>query len=85
VVGHITIKHIVYLELIEHEWKRQKQEKELGERVVLLSPMLLGHENVCSFSQLRSLQGVLGTTLQVRMAKNSTRLLEMQRTRLATA
>ncbi|KAI9508585.1 non-SMC mitotic condensation complex subunit 1-domain-containing protein [Russula earlei] len=32
VVGHVAIKHIVYLELVEREWKRQKQEKELGER-----------------------------------------------------
>ena len=31
VVGHVAIKHIVYLELVEREWKRQKQEKELGE------------------------------------------------------
>lgn len=29
-VGHVAIKHIVYLELVEREWKRQKQEKELG-------------------------------------------------------
>ena len=36
VVGHVAIKHIVYLELDEQEWKRQKLEKELGERVILL-------------------------------------------------
>jgi hypothetical protein len=29
-VGHVAVKHIVYLELVEREWKRQKQEKELG-------------------------------------------------------
>jgi condensin complex subunit 1 len=34
VVGHIAIKHIVYLELVEREWKRQKQEKELGKQCV---------------------------------------------------
>ncbi|KAJ7914853.1 non-SMC mitotic condensation complex subunit 1-domain-containing protein [Mycena leptocephala] len=28
VVGHVAIKHIVYLELVEREWKRQKDEKE---------------------------------------------------------
>jgi condensin complex subunit 1 len=33
VVGHVAIKHIVYLELVEREWKRQKQEKEIGKRV----------------------------------------------------
>lgn len=32
VVGHVAIKHIVYLELVEREWKRQKHEKETGER-----------------------------------------------------
>ena len=30
VVGHVAIKHIVYLELVEREWKRQKHEKEAG-------------------------------------------------------
>jgi condensin complex subunit 1 len=35
VVGHVAIKHIVYLELVEREWKRQKQEKELGKHVCL--------------------------------------------------
>lgn len=51
VVGHIAIKHIVYLELVEREWKRQKQEKELGKRYVPLpTPTLplaarsIGHE-----------------------------------------
>lgn len=30
VVGHVAIKHIVFLELIEREWKRQKDEREKG-------------------------------------------------------
>jgi condensin complex subunit 1 len=30
VVGHVAVKHIVYLELVQREWKRQEQEKELG-------------------------------------------------------
>jgi condensin complex subunit 1 len=30
VVGHVAIKHIVYLELVEREWKRQKDEKAAG-------------------------------------------------------
>jgi condensin complex subunit 1 len=30
VVGHVAVKHIVYLELVEREWKHQKQENELG-------------------------------------------------------
>ncbi|KAJ6612245.1 non-SMC mitotic condensation complex subunit 1-domain-containing protein [Mycena sp. CBHHK59/15] len=28
VVGHVAIKHIVYLELVEREWKRQKDERD---------------------------------------------------------
>ncbi|KAI0038666.1 hypothetical protein FA95DRAFT_1567609 [Auriscalpium vulgare] len=31
-VGHVAIKHIVYLELVEREWKRQKAEKEAAEK-----------------------------------------------------
>lgn len=30
VVGHVAIKHIVFLELVEREWKRQKDEKQSG-------------------------------------------------------
>lgn len=29
-VGHVAIKHIVFLELVEREWKRQKDEKQAG-------------------------------------------------------
>ena len=29
-VGHVAIKQIVFLELIEREWKRQKDEKQTG-------------------------------------------------------
>ncbi|THG99612.1 hypothetical protein EW026_g2781 [Hermanssonia centrifuga] len=32
VVGHVAIKQIVFLELAEREWKRQKHEKELAEK-----------------------------------------------------
>ena len=31
VVGHVAIKQIVFLELVEREWKRQKHEKEMGQ------------------------------------------------------
>lgn len=34
VVGHVAIKHIVFLELVEREWKRQKHEREQGVSVV---------------------------------------------------
>ena len=30
IVGHVAIKHTVYLELVEREWKRQKDDKEKG-------------------------------------------------------
>ncbi|EPQ52403.1 hypothetical protein GLOTRDRAFT_132468 [Gloeophyllum trabeum ATCC 11539] len=33
VVGHVAIKHIVYLELVEREWKRQKDEKHAAEKL----------------------------------------------------
>ncbi|KAH7887142.1 non-SMC mitotic condensation complex subunit 1-domain-containing protein [Phlebopus sp. FC_14] len=33
VVGHVAVKHIVFLELVEREWKRQKDEKELAEKL----------------------------------------------------
>ncbi|KAK7028208.1 condensin complex non-SMC subunit Cnd1 [Paramarasmius palmivorus] len=32
VVGHVAIKHIAYLELVEREWKRQKEEKQAAEK-----------------------------------------------------
>ncbi|KAG0695301.1 non-SMC mitotic condensation complex subunit 1-domain-containing protein [Suillus ampliporus] len=32
-VGHVAIKHIVFLELVEREWKRQKDEKQLAEKL----------------------------------------------------
>jgi condensin complex subunit 1 len=31
VVGHVALKHIVYLELVEREFKRRKDEKAKGE------------------------------------------------------
>jgi condensin complex subunit 1 len=49
VVGHVAIKHIVYLELVEREWKRQKQEKELGKQHVpayTLAAAARGHETI---------------------------------------
>ncbi|EIN08162.1 hypothetical protein PUNSTDRAFT_102926 [Punctularia strigosozonata HHB-11173 SS5] len=33
IVGHVAIKHIVYLELVEREWKRQKDEKAMAEKL----------------------------------------------------
>ncbi|KAJ3506594.1 hypothetical protein NLJ89_g6784 [Agrocybe chaxingu] len=33
VVGHVAMKHIVYLELVEREWKRQKDEKTAAEKL----------------------------------------------------
>ncbi|KAF7983455.1 hypothetical protein HWV62_21732 [Athelia sp. TMB] len=33
IVGHVAIKHIVFLELVEREWKRQKDEKSAGDKL----------------------------------------------------
>lgn len=38
VVGHVAIKQIVFLELIEREWKRQKDEKQTGYPAALYYP-----------------------------------------------
>ena len=32
VVGHVAIKHIVFLEFVEKEWKRQKEERDKEEK-----------------------------------------------------
>lgn len=36
VVGHVAIKHIVYLELVERELKRQKDEKRAGKSIYFI-------------------------------------------------
>jgi condensin complex subunit 1 len=46
VVGHVAVKHIVYLELVEREWKRQKQEKELGKLVSVLCGQGMMHDHL---------------------------------------
>lgn len=33
IVGHVALKQIVYLELIEREWKRQEDEKQKGQLI----------------------------------------------------
>ncbi|KAK7694121.1 hypothetical protein QCA50_003697 [Cerrena zonata] len=38
IVGHVAIKHIVYLELVEREWKRQKHEREQAEKLANRAP-----------------------------------------------
>ncbi|EGO04014.1 hypothetical protein SERLA73DRAFT_69808 [Serpula lacrymans var. lacrymans S7.3] len=35
VVGHVAIKHIVFLELVEREWKRQKDEKQAADKLAV--------------------------------------------------
>ena len=40
VVGHVAIKHIVFLELVEREWKRQKDEKTAGEIIFSIGDRL---------------------------------------------
>ena len=36
IVGHVAIKHIVFLELVEREWKRQKDEKAAGDYITIV-------------------------------------------------
>jgi condensin complex subunit 1 len=45
VVGHVAIKHIAHLELIEREWKRQKDERDAGALVLLPICLMLRPEN----------------------------------------
>ena len=41
IVGHVAIKQIVFLELVEREWKRQKDEKTVGKYgLAFCSPLL---------------------------------------------
>lgn len=39
VVGHVAIKQIVFLELVEREWKRQKDERDKGITTALSFPV----------------------------------------------
>ena len=48
IVGHVAIKHIVYLELVEREWKRQKHEREQGEIPVTCQPRRRADTLFCS-------------------------------------
>jgi condensin complex subunit 1 len=43
VVGHVAIKHLVYLEIVERELKRQKEQQPKGEplRLTLFQPLTL--------------------------------------------
>ena len=48
IVGHVAIKHIVYLELVEREWKRQKHEREQGRISVTCQPRIRADTLFCS-------------------------------------
>ncbi|KAG6852317.1 hypothetical protein C0991_000953 [Blastosporella zonata] len=41
VVGHVAIKQIVFLELVEREWKRQKDEKQAGNYSIIFMQSIL--------------------------------------------
>src|ERR1700722_12804461 len=43
-VGHVALKHIVFLELIEREWKRQKDEKQTGIPSILSRMIYCSHD-----------------------------------------
>jgi condensin complex subunit 1 len=46
VVGHVAIKHIVFLEVVEREWKRQKDVKEAGKFTNGLCSMQLQYPDI---------------------------------------
>ena len=71
VVGHVAIKHIVYLELVEREFKRRKDEKAKGESY---------SEGRVDLAQRKPLK-----RQPKRMATTSTPSLETPRTTLATS
>jgi condensin complex subunit 1 len=49
VVGHVAIKHIVFLELVEREWKRQKDEKQAGLPILCAILCFIPFLTWCSF------------------------------------
>ena len=81
VVGHVAIKQIVYLELVEREWKRQKDEKEKGSihAICIQSDVLIFSNK--QRRKARSLQALVQTPR--RTAKSLIRSLVMLKTRLA--
>lgn len=67
VVGHVAIKHIVYLELVERELKRQKDERRAGK-----STFFIEFRSLTFFSQLRK-EGRQIKQQRTRMAKSLTK------------
>lgn len=80
VVGHVAIKHVVFLELVEREWKRQKDEKQAGTCDI---PFGWWYGLPTFDLQPRNLP--METKERTKMAKSWTRLLEMLKTKLASA
>ena len=48
IVGHVAIKQIVFLELVEREWKRQKHEKEIDRKSTRLNSSHSGESRMPS-------------------------------------
>lgn len=80
VVGHVAIKQIVFLELVEREWKRQKDEKLAGNVVLSITfvPRLI------KTPQLISKQLPATSPSKTKKERNWTKLLETQKTKLET-
>lgn len=69
VVGHIAIKHIVFLELVERELKRQKEEKQTGTFLIFLSYL-----TVHQLTALQLRRRLMRTNEMPRMLKNLSKL-----------
>ncbi|KAG2156915.1 non-SMC mitotic condensation complex subunit 1-domain-containing protein [Suillus bovinus] len=58
VVGHVAIKHIVFLELVEREWKRQKDEKQLVEKLAAGGSRLKSLTKLLAMQRTRLVNGI---------------------------
>lgn len=81
VVGHVAIKHIVFLELVEREWKRQKDEKTASEYIILIN---VCPTDIVSIYQGKSSLPLTVATERARKGKNLIKSLAMLRMRLET-
>lgn len=81
VVGHVAIKHIVYLELVEREWKRQKDEKQAGASMARPHSRLVTNNLIVQRrNKLHVPAAHMGSQ---RTARSSIKWQEMRRMRLA--
>jgi condensin complex subunit 1 len=82
VVGHVAIKHIVFLELVEREWKRQKDEKTAGQ-YFLLSTFLDSLMLMLIYMKAINRRLLIAPIERPKTVKSLIKLLAMPKTRLA--